>query len=635
MTPTTKSIVSDLEIIIEHHNDLYWKQDRPEISDEEYDKLVLRLKERAPDSPVLNELTPESTYGQDVVHEIPMLSMDKAYSVQEVQKWAKGTGGKLFVASAKLDGCSCSLVYENGILVQASTRGKGTVGEDCTENAKTIQNIPKTISFKDRLEVRGEVIMPLSVFEDFKDESSNPRNLTAGSLKQKDPKETAERRLIFLAHNVLYSDLESEARKFEFLYNQGFQIVPCTVDVPSADFEIVYNSFLANREEYDFEIDGVIFTVENVFIQERLGFTSHHPKFSIAWKIAGEFGTTVLRDIKWQIARTGVVTPVAEVDPVLLSGASVTRATIHHAGFIRSMGLSKGAVVEMSRRGMVIPQIERVVTPGTEPFEIPSEVDGEKVFLDGDFLRLVNPNESNLVMIGRMRHLVRVLEIEELGEKTLTQLFDSGTISSPEDVFSLTKESIMAGMERSGERSAEKIMANIDAKRQIPLNLFLQSLGIAELGNKVSEVLVDKYKDLSQILSLTEAELMEIEGIGPSISQAVVSGLRDSRAFIESYLGKNITVVVPKEKETIMGALNGKSFLFTGTLESMGRKEAQAIVSVKGGINASSVNKDLDFLVLGGEERGSSKQVKAEKLSSQGFKIRIISEDEFFQMTEG
>jgi DNA ligase (NAD+) len=626
---------AELEKAIQKHNDLYWNQNKPVISDQEYDALVEALRNLDPDSEVLSEIPSDNKYGANVKHDIPMLSMGKAYSLEEIEKWAKSIKCEEFVASVKLDGCSCSIIYENGKLVQASTRGNGTVGEDVTANVKKIANVPQTILEKGRIEVRGEVVMPLSVFnKNFKDSNSNPRNLAAGSLKQKDPNETAKRGLSFYAYNIIgIPELEQESSKFTTLQFAKFTVAPYAF-LPASEFKMMYNHFIAKRIVFDFDIDGVIFTANPVELQNKLGNTSHHPRYAIAWKIAGEMSTTVLEDIEWSISRTGVVTPVAILKPVDLSGAMVGRATLHHAGFVKSMNLSKNAIVECSRRGMVIPQIERVVVDGDTPFEIPTEVDGHAVFMDGDFLKLKNPGDSEQVDIQKIIHFVTVLEIDGLGEKIISQLYENGIIESPEDIFDLTVEKIVSGADRAGEKTAQNIVNNIDSKREIPLPLFLRSLGVKELGKNVSKILAEKYKTIDNVLKIKVEDLENIDGIGSIIANHVVNGLVESRDQIDSFLSKSITIEVPEEKKTMGGKLSGKSFLFTGALESMGRKEAQGIVEANGGRNASSVSKDLDFLVCGGDESGSSKYKKAEKLIDGGNSLRILSEEEFFEMVD-
>src|ERR1035437_3611601 len=355
-----ETTAAELEKEISKHNNLYWNQNKPIISDQEYDSLVEALRNLNPDSEVLSEIPSTSKYGANVKHDIPMLSMGKAYSLEEIKKWAKSIKCDEFVASVKLDGCSCSIIYDNGKLVQASTRGNGTVGEDVTANVKKIANVPKTILEKRRIEVRGEVVMPLSVFNKyFKNSNSNPRNLAAGSLKQKDPNETAKRGLAFYAYNIIgIPELEQESSKFTTLQYAKITVAP-NAFLKTENIETVYNHFIEIRDELDFDIDGVIFMANPIELQNKLGNTSHHPRYAIAWKIAGEMSTTVLEDIEWSISRTGVITPVAILKLVDLSGSMIGRASLHHAGFVKSMNLSKNAVVEVSKRGMVIPQVER------------------------------------------------------------------------------------------------------------------------------------------------------------------------------------------------------------------------------------------------------------------------------------
>jgi DNA ligase (NAD+) len=563
-----------------------------------------------------------------------MLSMDKAYSLEEINSWVKKTEDKTFIASPKMDGTCCNIHYINGKLFKASTRGSGTVGEDITKNVMEIKNVPKTVNYKKEFHVRGEVIMPLSVFKKYKDTNSNPRNLAAGSLKHKDTEESAKRGLVFYAYDVVNnSDLKTEEEEFQFLKDNGFTTVEYKVS-KSEDLKEAYEEFLARRNEFDFEIDGVIFTANQISIQEKLGTNSHHPRYSIAWKIQGESATTALKDIQWSLSRTGVLTPVAILEPVNLSGANISKSSLHNAGFVISKNLSKNAIVEITRRGAVIPHVERVIEHGDEKFEIPTEFEGHKTFVEGDFLYIENLEENASVQIQRLIHFVTVLEADGFGDKIIAGLHKLGFLNSLDNFYTLTQEQLNQ-VDRMGDKTSTKLLEQIKSKKNLPLDIFLRSLGINELGRKVSKTLSNQFKTIDRVKTLTEEDLSLIDGIGPKIAKSVVSGIKENEELIDRLMEHIEITAEPEDIKKIDSKLYGVSFLFTGELETYKRKEAQEIVERLGGINATSANKELCYLVCGEEKTGkSSKQVKAEKLIASGCKLQIITEEEFLEIVK-
>ena len=619
--------IKDLEKEIQKHNELYWEKNEPIISDQEYDILIEELKQLNPDSILLKEIPDYvNNYGKPVKHKVPMLSMGKAYSLEEVKKWAEKTDN-IFISSVKLDGASCSIVYKNGIIYKASTRGNGLVGDDITENVKEIINVPKKITDLEEIEIRGEVIMPISFFEkNFSETNSNPRNMAAGSLKHKNAKKSAERGLVFYAYNLLKENmnLKTENDKFKYIKSLGFDVVSYR-KINKTEVQDAYDFFDENRENFDFEIDGVIFTANNLNVHEELGNTSHHPKYSIAWKFQGESATTILKDIEWSVSRTGQITPVAIVKPVSLSGAVIRRASVHHANFVLSKKLSKDATIEMTRRGMVIPHVERVVVAGSELFYPPKEcpICNSRTEMKDDFLYCTK-KDCPAVEMGRIEHFVKVCEIDGIGKKLIKQLYEKSLIHYVYDLFFLTKEELCDKLDRIGEKSAQNIIDEINKKRKLPLNVFLRSIGIEELGKKVSSVLAEKYKTIEKIQKLEICDLEKIDGIGPQIAEKVISGLLEFNTLI-FYLLSCITI--EEEQNVVNNKLNGKSFVFTGALSIMGRKEAQKKVIELGGKAPSSVSKDLNYLVVGGNDFTSSKCRKAEK-----YGIKIITENIFQEM---
>jgi len=622
--------VEFLESQIRYHNNLYWNENNPEISDTEYDLLVEELREIDPENDVLIEMA-ERVHGEGVKHEVPMLSMDKQYSIEDILKWAKKTGEKEFILSPKMDGAACSLIYDkNGDMILASTRGDGLVGEDITAAVKEYVDIPLKIDnhFDKNIEVRGEAYMTLDEFSRLGLKDSNPRNLAAGTVKRKldGHREYDHRNISFAAYNVLGINAEDEGEKFFHCHGWGIPTVPYIYS-KLEDLENNLKIMIDNRDKLGFETDGIIISVSNVKVQERFGSTSHHPRYAISLKFQGESATTILKDIYLSISRTGVATPVAIVEPVILSGATITKASLHNVGFVLSKGFSKGATVMMTRRGGVIPHLEYVVKPGTELFRIPEELEGHKTYMDGDFLKIENPENSISVNIGKMRHFVKVMEIDGLGDSLIEKII--GDIAKTPDELYTIQVSDLLSLERMGKKSAENIVNSIQCSRLVPLQVFLRALGIFGLGKHVSRILAEGYKTLDDVMKISQEELEGIESFGPMIAHNVYHGLKDNQEYIKKLL-KFITI--EESKKAVVGNLTGKSFVFTGTLLEMNRNDAQKRVQGLGGETPSGVTKDLSYLVCGEKSEGSSKFKKATKINESGGRIEIISEKEFHAM---
>jgi DNA ligase (NAD+) len=392
----TKIKIADLEREVRRHNRLYFIEHKPEISDQEFDRLVEELRRRKPGSKVLGEIGSDVTGRfKKVRHETLMLSLDKAYDLKTMEDWAEKFEGDIIV-SPKIDGCAMSIRYDgNGKLSLAATRGNGAVGEDVTANVGFIKDIPQKIGLKN-VEVRGEAYMRLSVFARYRAEFANPRNLTAGAIKQKDPKKTGEYDLSFWAYDLLGAGAKNEAEKRRLLKDNGFPVIESKL-MERGDIQSVFEEYLKRRAKFDFEMDGVVYKANDCSEQERLGVTAHHPRYGIAYKFQGDSGITTLKDVEWSVARTGVITPVGIVEPVELSGAMVSRVSLHNVGLMKKLGLSRGAKVMMTRRGGVIPNLESVVEPGRGMIEEPSECPscGAKVELRDDFLYCTRPRSAN------------------------------------------------------------------------------------------------------------------------------------------------------------------------------------------------------------------------------------------------
>ena len=624
---------AELEAEIRRHNRLYWEEQAPEISDYDYDRLVVRLGQLAPESPVLSELGETGErLGEPVQHARPMLSLDKCYSGEELEEWASKIDGDL-VVMPKFDGIACSLRYDGrGRLELAATRGTGFVGDDVTVNARGIRDIPQRLS--PNVEVRGEVYMRLSVFAAFRGRFSNPRNLTAGAMKQKDQKKSAEYRLSFAAYDLLGLELATELEKFGWLCGHGFPPLEVTV-AHKGHLQEAYEEFAARRPTLDYEIDGVVFRANLVTEQQRLGQTAHHPRFALAYKFQGESGRTRLVDVEWSVSRTGAITPVAIIEPVQLSGASVGRASLHHPGYLKKLGLSKGCEVLVTRRGGVIPHVERMLAPGGEPLEPPATCPscGSPTRWDGDFLSCSKPESCRATRIGELEHYCAVTELLGFGERILSAGYDAGLLRRPPDVYRVTGDEL-AKLERVGEKTAQNLLAQVEAKRRLPLATFLRALGVAELGSHVSHLLAEHYGSLERIRALSIEELAGLHSVGEIIARSVVTGLAEKAPLIDELL-RYVTLEPPKLGRA-EGPLQGLSFVFTGKLEAMDRKVAQAEVRQLGAQTPSAVSAELSFLVVGEEKGGekSSKQKSAEKHLQKGAAIRLLDEAAFLKLLE-
>jgi DNA ligase (NAD+) len=643
--------IEELEARIRHHNHLYWDLAQPEISDYDFDRLVSRLKALQPASAVLSEMgpTPGGRAGTEVVHAAPMLSLDKCYADEDLNDWAAKLEGEVMVMP-KMDGIAASLRYDaKGRLVLAATRGSGLQGDDITVNARTIRDIPSTVP-EGEIEVRGEIYMRLSVFADFAADFSNPRNLTAGAIKHKDPARCRAYSLSFGAYDLLGTSLPTEEEKMKRLRAMGF--APVTHELTKRDqLREAYERFATRRSSLDFEIDGVVFKANRVDEQERLGSTAHHPRYAMAYKFQGDSGTTVLRRVEWSVARSGAITPVAHVEPVTLSGAEVRRASLHNAGFVEKLGLlhqPPGAKLVLTRRGGVIPKVEFVAQPApaetaknAETIELPIRCPscGGPVRQEKDFLYCAKPETCRGAIISAIAHYCAALDILGFGDKLLAQAYDQAVLRSPVDLYLLTEEKLL-GLERVGKKLAQKLIKEVNSRRGVPLATFLRALGIDELGRHVSEILEEKYGTLDRVRGATAEELSAIHTIGDEIATRVVSGLKAKAALIDA-LEKHVSIPSPAAPEKAAaaksGALSGQSFVFTGTLLGLDRRTAQKRVQALGGETPDGVTRTLTFLVVGdgAEERKSSKQVKAQKYIAEGAPLKIISESEFLKLIGG
>lgn len=631
-----------LETEISKHNRLYWEEDSAEISDTLYDLMVERLRSLRPDSPVLREIGgPPMGDGIRVDHDVPMLSLEKCYSEEELLRWYARFEGPA-VVTAKVDGVAMSLRYDaRGNLILGATRGDGQRGERITENVRHIVGVPQKIPFGP-LEVRGEAYMPLDIFrEKWADQFANPRNLAAGALKLKDAEGTGRYGIRFFPYEALgLIDSATEAERFDRLAELGFTAIPytvCTAEGAQAAFDSIANQ----RSQLNYETDGVVFRVNDSTLHEAMGRTAHHPRYAIAYKFQGESGFSTLLAIEWSVSRTGKINPVAIVDAVSLSGVTVRRVSLHNLGIMESLAdgelLRIGSKVLVTRRGGVIPHIESVVETGTEPITIPDVCPscGTPTRREDDFLVADHLVDCVTSALKRLEHFSAVIDIRGLGPKVLEQLFEAEHVKEPGDIYLLTREQLL-GLERTGEKTAQNLLRAIDDRRRVRFSTFLAALGIKDLGAQVARTLEAEFSSWEELENADTTRLTTIAGIGETIAVSIIDGLKQLQGIIQR-LQMHVTLEWPEASPTTTeGLLSGTAVVFTGAMARMTRKEGQALVVEHGGTAPSSVTASVRYLVIGDSDyeeflagKHSSKAKAALKLQEKGSEIEILSESEF------
>ena len=671
----TSARISVLVEQIAHHSHLYYNEATPEISDAEFDALWDELKSLDPNHPQLRRIgAPIPPGSVKVIHRFPMRSLDKATDDEEIAHFVAETTahGRRFIAQPKLDGSALSLEYRRGRLVRAATRGSGERGEDVTSNALRIPNIPDRLSWEGDCHIRGEVVMHLDIFRTkYADIAPNPRNLAAGSLRQKNIEagKGDATDLMFYAYDVLFIpdtekhpdsptalNFENDSQSISWLREVG--ITPATeVVIEGVDDDDTTQSLIAEtirwtnqRADAIWEIDGVVLKLDNLAKRELLGQTAHHPRWALAWKFPPEEATTVLLDIDWQTGRTGAVTPVARVAPVIVSGVTVENTTLHNVGEVERLGVSIGDKVRIVRRGDVIPKIIETLGPasmddmqnrfhadgrsfsGSLPKNSAPEVPTDcpqcntKLWLDGAFLRC-----DNLSCPSRLTRSIlywcRALEMDGIGEKLVEQLCEANLVTTIPDLYRLTTDQLQ-GLERMAEKSAANVMTQLEETRQMPLDAFLGALGLPGIGPELATAFAGEICTIDGLLSLNESDierLVSIEGVGETVALSLISGIGARSAMVEDF-GQILTISDVAKTEAPSGPLLGYTFCITGTL-SRPRKEIALQTKAAGGKVVSSVSGKLDFLIAG--ENSGSKLDKANRLG-----VKVLNEAEWEAMLQ-
>ena len=657
---------SELRELLDRYNYRYHALDDPEVPDAEYDRLMLELRALetqypqllVPDSPTQRVgAAPVSAFGA-VKHRVAMLSLDNAFSDQEVRDFDRRIHERLaeagpirYAAEPKLDGLAISARYENGVYVQGATRGDGETGEDITQNLRTIKALPLKIrsgSAPRVLEVRGEVFMPLAGFRRFNEEAIargeksfvNPRNAAAGSLRQLDPRMTAARPLDLFIYGVGVVEGGSLASRhsetLKELRHMGFKICPQSRVVKSIEGCLeYYREIGAMRAQLPYQIDGVVYKVDDVDLQRQLGFISRAPRWAIAHKFPAEEALTLVRGIEFQVGRTGALTPVARLEPVFVGGVTVSNATLHNMDELIRKDVRVGDTVVVRRAGDVIPEVARVLperrVPGARLVTLPTvcPVCGSPVAREADqaVARCTGGRICAAQRREEIKHFAsrRAMDIQGLGDKLVEQLVDRDWTKTPADLFSLPAAQL-ATLERMGEKSAQKLSSAIDAAKQTTLPRFLYALGIRDVGEATALALAQHFPDLGVLRSASEEEIQRVPDVGPVVAKQVAAYFKDAEnaAVVDRLLAAGVRwpAAAPASAK---GALSEKTFVLTGTLASMTRDAATEAIAQRGGKVAGSVSKKTDYVVAGAE--AGSKLKKAGQLG-----VAVLDEAAFIKL---
>ena len=640
---------------LRRHEHLYYVLDAPAISDSEYDVLMRQLQALENSHPEL--LTPESPtqrvggkpregFGK-VRHSAPMLSLDNALNDGElldfdrrVRELLQGAAYQ-YAMELKMDGLSLAVHFADGRFQQAITRGDGLIGEDVTENARTIKSLPlQTMVLWPKYEVRGEVILNRRAFDRLNAERdvegqprfANPRNAAAGALRNLDTAVTASRQLDFFAYFLLVDGapaFDSHWKSLDALAELGFKVNPKRVLCDGVEPLLAqYHDWEANRDTLPYEIDGLVAKVDSIPQQQALGWTAKAPRWAIALKFPARQETTVVEAIDIQVGRTGALTPVAHLRPVLVSGVTVSRATLHNTDEISRLGLQIGDTVLIERSGDVIPKVVRVVTEGADrrAFVMPEQCpvcQGHIVRQEGEAAyRCVNTSCPARLKESILHFSARsVMNIDGMGEVLADQLVDRGIVHSIADIYDLTLESL-TGLDRMGQKSADKILANIEGSKANPLPRVISGLGIAFVGERTAQILAETFGSMDVLMTATEDELQRAEEVGPKVSQSIRAFFEEqrNRELIERLRAKGLQFT-HKMKPRDGGLFTGQTFVLTGTLPTMTREDAKAKIEAAGGKVTDSVSRKTDYVVAG--DKAGSKLEKAEKLG-----VKVIGEVE-------
>ena len=654
---------------IRHNEYLYYVLDAPEITDAEYDRMMVRLREleaRYPDSIPADSPTQRvggraSSQFTEVRHLEPLLSLGNVFSAEELRAFDERVrsglpaGSKVeYVMEPKIDGLACSLIYENGKLVRAATRGDGVVGENVTANVRTIRSIPLTLkvpegeAVPELLDVRGEVYMPRQAFmrlneqraERGESEFANPRNAAAGSLRQLDPQVTASRSLSFFAYYLVGEGAQPKhSESLALLAHYGFKVSENYKVVENIDEAIKYiGDFNELRQGLSYDTDGAVIKVNDVYQQRILGATGKDPRWATAYKYPPEQAETTLEDIDWRVGRTGVLTPTAVLTPVKLSGSVISRATLHNEDFIRAKDIRIGDRVIINKAGEIIPEVLRVVaekrTGDEKEVEIPSVCPecGWRVERQGEeaAIRCTNPHCPALGREGLIHFVSRdAMNIDGCGPSVINALLDAGLVRDAADLYSLRKDDLLK-LERMGEKSADNLLAALAESKKNELDKLLFALGIRHVGAKVARILATEFGSMEKLQQAQPEELAQIRDIGDKIAESAVTWLNvpANIDLVERLAAAGLTMTFTPPASQEDNPFFGKTLVFTGTMPTLGRAKAKTMAQDVGAKVSGSVSKKTDYVIAGAE--AGSKLEKAQQLG-----VTVIDEAEFLRLLKG
>jgi len=673
MPATTKDADKKIELLrekIRHHEYLYYVLDQPKISDSDFDKLMRGLKDLEAEHPeLLTADSPTQRVGGKpregfvkVRHSSPMLSLDNTYSEEELRDWERrvhelsGRKDVDYVCELKLDGMSLALIYEDGKLVRGITRGDGTIGEDVTLNVRTVRSVPLSIS-REKLtnaglpadfEIRGELLMPLAAFKRMNDEReskglslfANPRNATAGTVRQLESRVTAERRLDYFSYMLLRDGrtyFDRHSKTLDALDAAGFKVNPNRKLVHSMEEVWAFiQQWAGKRESLAYEIDGIVVKVDRTALQDELGFTGRAPRWAIAYKYAARAGITKLEDIRVQVGRTGKLTPVAMLAPVLIGGTTVRNATLHNMDEIERLGVKIGDWVQVERGGDVIPKVAKVIDDKDHPrptnlkeFAMPEKcpVCGTRVVrTEGEVdYRCVNANCPAKLRETILHFASRgVMNIDGMGDALVNQLTERGLVKNVADIYKLPKADLLS-LERMGDKSAQNILNEIENSKKLPLERVIYGLGIRMVGERTAQFLAEHFGSMEALEQAGVEELQNVNEVGPRIAESIVEffSIAANRKLVERLRQAGLTLSGQKKQRGIK--LAGKTFVLTGTLAHFTRDEAKKMIEDAGGKVTGSVSKKTDYVVAGAD--AGSKLDKAKDLG-----VKVVDEKEMQQL---
>lgn len=655
--------IAKLHELISYHRDLYYQSQSPEISDEAYDSLEKELKILEEQFPELKlQKSPVNTVGgfadklfTSVEHKVAQWSFNNAFSKEDIFDFDKRVKNFLYkdlekeveveyLTELKIDGLKIVIEYQDGKLVQATTRGDGRVGEDVTANVLQIKDIPHTVSEKRNIIVEGEIYMTRKQFDvinaDLKSREekiyANPRNLAAGTLRQLDQAMVKARKLSAFIYDLAYAPFEipNQKEELDYLESIGLPVSKhrklCKTIDQVMDFWTTWN---AKRSSYDFDLDGTVLKVNKKEFQDSLGYTGKAPRFAIALKFEAQEVTTLVEDIAFQVGRTGVITPVAHLIPVLVSGSTVSRATLHNEDEIKRLDIRVGDTVILKKAGDVIPKIIKVVTElrpkNTKPFIFPNKIpqcggDGSIERIPGEVAYRCVDKSSYELQRKKLHYFVSkaAFDIEDMGPKVIDVLLQENLIQTPVDIFTLKKGDLLT-LPRFGEKSVDNIFISIEKSKSITFARCITALSIDGVGEETAELLSQKYKTFDELFDATVSDFEEIHGIGKVVAETIVNWFSNAqnKKMIKELL-KHVSI---KNEDKKSSKLSGKTFVFTGSLEQISRDQAKKYTKDNGGSVSSTVSKKTDYVVAG-EEAGT----KLEKAKQLG--VKIITESEFLKM---